>query len=97
MESIKRELCGISGGFQRKRFWDCLLYTSYNVEALKAIGLTEETVPKTWSEFKDAAVKFKEAGYIGYSIPMSMDNYSDVNNEDVYKRQSLHRADSLSD
>ena len=38
-------------------------YMMYNVEALKAIGLTEETVPKTWSEFKDAAVKFKEAGY----------------------------------
>ena len=67
-------------------------YMMYNVEALKAIGLTEETVPKTWSEFKDAAVKFKEAGYIGYSIPMSMDNYSDVNNEFNYWNWQLGGA-----
>lgn len=67
-------------------------YMMYNVEALKAIGLTEETVPKTWSEFKDAAVKFKEAGYIGYSIPMSMDNYSDMNNEFNYWNWQLGGA-----
>ena len=67
-------------------------YMMYNVEALEAIGLTEETVPKTWSEFKDAAVKFKEAGYIGYSIPMSMDNYSDMNNEFNYWNWQLGGA-----
>ncbi|HHV11499.1 MAG TPA: extracellular solute-binding protein [Clostridiales bacterium] len=59
-------------------------YMMYNVEALKAIGLDENSVPKTWSEFKDAAIAMKEAGYVGYTIPMSMGNYSDVNNEFNY-------------
>lgn len=67
-------------------------YMMYNIEALEAIGLDEKSLPKTWSEFRDAAVKFKEAGYTGYSIPMSMDNYSDVNNEFNYWNWQLGGA-----
>lgn len=67
-------------------------YMMYSIEALNAIGLDENSVPKTWSEFKDAAIKFKEAGYTGYSIPMSMDNYSDVNNEFNYWNWQLGGA-----
>lgn len=67
-------------------------YMMYNVEALKAIGLDENSVPKTWSEFKDAAIKMSEAGYTGYTIPMSMDNYPDVNNEFNYWNWQLGGA-----
>lgn len=67
-------------------------YMMYNVDALKAIGLDENSTPKTWSEFKDAAIKMSEAGYTGYSIPMSMDNYSDVNNEFNYWNWQLGGA-----
>lgn len=67
-------------------------YMMYSIEALKAIGLDENSLPETWSEFKEAAVKFKEAGYTGYSIPMSMDNYPDVNNEFNYWNWQLGGA-----
>lgn len=67
-------------------------YMMYNIEALEAIGLDADSVPKTWSEFKDAAVKMSEAGYTGYTIPMSMDNYSDVNNEFNYWNWQLGGA-----
>ncbi|WP_251391405.1 ABC transporter substrate-binding protein [Mediterraneibacter agrestimuris] len=67
-------------------------YMMYSIEALEAIGLDENSVPKTWSEFKDAAEKFAAAGYTGYSVPMSMDNYSDVNNEFNYWNWQLGGA-----
>ena len=67
-------------------------YMMYNIEALKAIGLDENSIPKTWSEFKDVASKLEAAGYTGYSIPMSMDNYSDVNNEFNYWNWQLGGA-----
>ena len=67
-------------------------YMMYSIDALKAIGLDENNLPETWSEFKEAAVKFKEAGYTGYSIPMSMDNYPDVNNEFNYWNWQLGGA-----
>ncbi len=67
-------------------------YMMYNIDALKAIGRDENNVPKTWSEFKDAAIAMKDAGYTGYSVPLSMENYSDVNNEFNYWNWQLGGA-----
>ncbi len=67
-------------------------YMCYNKEALKAIGLDENSVPKTWSEFKEAAIAMTKAGYIGYSVPMSQSNYADMNNEFNYWNWQLGGA-----
>lgn len=67
-------------------------YMCYNKEALKAIGLDENSVPKTWSEFESAAIAMTKAGYIGYSIPMSQSNYADMNNEFNYWNWQLGGA-----